>query len=746
MKDYLKRINPIYRNLDDISSFKDIADSPYIADYPYLQNLVGLISLDINSNFKSIERLQIQLAELEYEIRSYVGADKSEANSDYNQTKKEINRKVSQTNEYLDQIANPYFGRIIFERKADRNFPPSKITTYIGKHAYFDKELSRPLITDWRAPITDLYYSNSGPTKNASFKSPAGEQFGDLTDKTQYEISMGRISNVYNSQTGNAVADAFLLSQLSKKIGKKLTDIVATIQDQQNIIIRDKTDAPMILQGVAGSGKTTILLHRIAYLLYANKETIFAENSLVIAPNKMFLDYISDILPSLGVNSIEQSTYITWAKSILKWEDNYLLSSLEDNLEVKRFKGSPEFIKIINTYVDDLESEILENINDPLADVIKARYYNLKETQPTLSMYEMLNLAVQFAFAQIQFKYKVTGDFFGDSEIRNKRQKTLLNYFKKKTNVYNIYKNLFKSKLLLNEVNTSENISLELQQYSLQTLTSTNRVNFYKVEDLAPILWIHFKLYGVKEHIKDYIAIDEAQDMSIFQLLCLIKTAKNGNVSIAGDLAQSIFPPFNITDWTELIDACEEILGYKIKYHQLDKCYRTTIEIIEYANKVINGKFPTSYKLPEAVLRHGEPVNTIELDSELSSNKLSEFDTNKLISLFKDEDDKGFATLAVICKDAKHADKVYENLQDISRKLPRKVYSYLDEDYHEGILVLPIDRAKGLEFDSVIVADMNENNYPKSFLNAKLFYVAVTRALHRLHVITNNGTPNSTLL
>lgn len=726
MKQYLKRINPIIRNIADIVSFTDIKDSPYINEYSYLINLVKLINNDIGNNQDSLIKLEKLLLELEFEIKSYVGADKSEAFSDYNNTKKQIKRRVENINELLDQIVNPYFGRIVFKRNADNTFPANTITTYIGKHAYFDRDTGIALITDWRAPITDLYYSNSGPKSNVSFTSPAGIQNGDLIEKTQFEISMGRIHNVYNSQTGNAVADAFLLSQLSKKIGKKLSDIVATIQDQQNEIIRDTITSPIILQGVAGSGKTTILLHRIAYLLYNYKDEIQSGNSLVIAPNKMFIDYISDILPSLGVSSIEQATYLNWARKVLNWEDNYLLSAFPDDFEIIKYKGTFEFINKLENYLSNYEEELFEQISEKKRDIIRKRYFELKATQPDLSIYEALNLSIQYSFAQEQFKYKTTGDFFGDLENQKFKEKEIFKKLKNSFNPYKIYTEFIKS--FNNSIKTK----------TLSYLRKEKNINKYKLEDLPAIIWIHLKIFGIKDYRKDYVAIDEAQDMSIFQIMTLIKIAKNHNVTIAGDIAQAIIPPYHIEDWTRLIASTKKILGTEIKYHQLDKCYRTTIEIIDFANSIIKDAFPKNYKLPEAVLRHGEQVNVVTTQGSINTQDFSKNDLLTLIDILNKEIKISAATIALICKDITMAENLFLILDPIKNKLSTKLYHYNQEFYNEGILVLPVEKAKGLEFDSVVIIDFNKETYSDSFTDKKLFYVAATRALHRLHILQKN--------
>jgi DNA helicase-2/ATP-dependent DNA helicase PcrA len=746
MTDFTKRISPIYRNIDDITNVSNITDTTYEKEYPYLINLINILGEEVYNKHTHVLKLQSELEELKFLIESFTGDDKNDSIKDYNETFKHAYRIVEELNRYLEQISSPYFGRVTFDRNANENFPKGKITSYIGKFAYFDKETKRPLVTDWRAPIANLYYMNAGPCKDVQFESPVGIQTGDLSEKTQFDIAGGRITNVYNTQTGNSTADAFLLTQLTKKIGKKLTDIVSTIQDLQNKIIRENIDGPMIIQGVAGSGKTTILLHRIAYLLYGFQKEIAAENSLIIAPSKMFLDYISEILPSLGVDQIMRNTYLSWAKSILSWDDSYVLSPEKDNLDVKTFKGTENFIVLINQFIEDFEEDLFNKIKDPLKDKIAARYYELGKLHPTLSMFEKMNLAVEYAFAQQQFIFKTTGNFMGNLDTQNVRQKAILDYIKKRTDIFRLYKEMFKFEYLFKKSGIDPKIASILRDFSIKTLETSGKLKYYKTEDLAPLVWMHFKLFGIGDNRRDYIAIDEAQDMSLFQLLTLHMIAKNGNITIAGDLAQSIIEPFYLSDWNELIDLYKKYFGTETKYHHLDKCYRTTVEVIEYANKVIEGKFPSSYKLPEAVLRHGDPVKTVELESEIASEVQVQSDIEKVVKIITEEDKKGFATLALVCRDTKHADKVFTNIKKFANKLPRNIFNYSEEDYHEGILVLPVERAKGLEFDSVIVVDMNEKNYPKSFLNAKLFYVAVTRALHRLHVITNKDCKSSSLI
>lgn len=741
MVDFSRYINPIIKDVKQISDIDDKHSNyfEFPKDIDYLITLIKLLSKDIDIQHNKVLILQKELEELKFLIESFTGDDKNESIADYNSTFKTATRVIGDLNRLLDQISSPYFGRITFERRANKEIPAGKVISYIGKNAYFDKETNRALVTDWRAPIANLYYMNQGPTKNVSFQTPVGLQEGDLTEKTQFDISMGRINSVYESQTGNATADAFLLSQLSKKIGKKLTDIVSTIQDQQNKIIRDEINKPMIIQGVAGSGKTTILLHRIAYLLYGYKDQISTENSLIIAPSKMFLDYISEILPSLGVDQIHRNTYLYWCKSILNWDDRNLISTLPDDLEVKTFKSSTLFIRLIEKFVKDFEKDLFDKINDPIKNQIATRYYDLEKLHPNLSINEKLELAVKYAFAQIQFTNKTTGNFFGDLDKNNKREKDVLDYIRRRVSALKLYKELFQFEYIFKEFDIDKKLVEKVRSQSLNILQTNGNISYYKIEDLAPLVWLHFKLFGTHDYQRDYIAIDEAQDMSPFQLLTLAKVAKNQNITIAGDLAQAIIEPFYLSDWQEITLLFKEYFNCEVNFHQLDKCYRTTVEIIEFANKIISNRFPSTYKLPEAVLRHGNSVSIVTLQEELWKLTENSEDEEKFLNLLEYENQIGFATLAILCRNSKHSDAVYNSLSKLQTKIKRNVFNYSEEDYHEGIIVLPIEKAKGLEFDSVIVADFNDENFKNTFLDAKLFYVAATRALHRLHIIENKN-------
>ena len=734
MQDFKKYLNPLYKDLDNVVDFSDVSieTEGEKEEYPYLKNITNIYVTGIRTLLPRLDKLTQELEDQIEVIKQETGDDAKDARSVYNKILNEIQNTVDRVNLDLLKMDSPYFGKIVFEPYHSRLNKAMSI--YIGKFALVDMDTHIPLITDWRAPIANIYYRNSGPTDNVEFEAPSGVRKGDLKQKRQFEISRARIRAMYDAKTGNAAADAFLLSQLNSRLGKKLADIVSTIQAQQNEIIREEINIPTLIQGVAGSGKTTILLHRLAYLFYNYQEQIHPENSLIIAPNRMFLDYISDVLPSLGVKGVITLTYLFWSKDILGWDSKYTLSTKEEDLVIKEYKGSREFLKFIDQYVKNYEKYLLDNLPFSRKDIIEDRYYELKKSYPDISMVERFDLALEYAIAQKQFKQLRTGSFDDSSHLEQVKKKEVRNYLNRNLNPYLVYKRIFKENLLDKSV----------CKYTLEGVASKDSFKFFRMEDLAPILYIHFKFMGTKDYTRDYIVVDECQDLSFLEISTLLMIAKGGNITLAGDLAQSIIPPFYIKDWNDLLNLIKSFGFKKTSYHQLNRCYRTTIEIIEFANKIFRDRFPKSFTLPEAVLRHGDEVERMHINTNISD--LDANSMENLISYINGEFDKGYASCAILCRDRNHATAVYEKLKEYSEKIIRDIIDFNSSDYTTGLLVLPVSQAKGLEFDSVIIADLNKEHYPDDEYSTRLLYVAVTRALHRLTVITNRDSDISPLI
>jgi len=728
MQTFKKYLHPLYKDLAEVADFSNIKAQSTLEEeeYPHLEKVTNINLRSLKFLLPKLDRLEKELEEQVFLIDSESDIDeRKDAKSIYNKIMVEIEILVNRINNELVGLDSPYFGKIIFQPYDSPSRKP--LSMYIGKFALLDEETHIPLITDWRAPIANLYYQNSGPKNEVSFTAPVGERKGDLKQKRQFQISRARIAGIYDAKTGNVAADEFLLSQLNHRLGKKLQDIVSTIQAQQNEIIRDEIHKPVLIQGVAGSGKTTILLHRLAYLFYTYKQEISQSNTLIIAPNQMFIDYVSDVLPSLGIHNVDSQTYLFWGKKVLGWDKYYTLSQEKEDLNIKEFKGSLKFINVLDEYISLFEEKLLENIPYSRKDIIARRYRELKEEFKNIDMSERIELAVDYAFAQKQFKRTYTGEVNDTYEFDIEKRKEILNYVKSNCSIYTLYKNLFKSGL----------VSKDTAEYSLKGLDQKGRLRKYRSEDLGAMVYLYQRIFGKKEMERDYIVIDEAQDMSFVQLATLIKVAKNGNITIAGDLAQSIIPPFYIQDWSNLIELIKDITSKDTTYYQLFRCYRTTVEIVEYANRIFKDKFPKSYKLPEAVLRHGDEVKVLEYDSEIAIMKKE--DLRELLFLIKKEFENGAVTCALLCRDKDHADRLYKVFKDYGDILNREVISYEENDYHSGLLILPIENAKGLEFDTVIFADLNSSYYSDELLDIKLLYVGITRALHRVMIVTKKG-------
>ena len=726
MQNFEKYLNPIYKDIEEISNFKDLIPDTELSkeEYPNLIKVTNITKSKLLILLNNLKRLEEQLERQIEEIDAETDSDeKKAARAVYNKILTEIEIIVGRINNELVTFDSPYFGKILFtpyDTKRD-------IKIYIGKFALIDKETQIPLITDWRSPIANIYYQNTGPQVDVSFQAPIGIRRGDLKQKRQFQISRARIQGIYDAKSGNVAADEFLLSQLEHRIGKKLQDIVSTIQTQQNEIIREEINHPVVIQGVAGSGKTTILLHRLAYLFYTYPKLINESNSLIIASNQMFIDYVSDVLPNLGVRKGEIMTYLFWAKKVLGWGDFFTISLEKENLPIKKLKGSKQFIDILNRYYEQFEKKILENLPTSLSDKISLRYYQLKEEFKDIDMVERISLAIEYAYAQGRFsKYKQGEIRINTEEIEGKKAKVLA-YVRKETDIYQLYKNLFKTKLVNDEIST----------YSLQGLKHNGRIRTLRIEDLAPIVYLHFKVYGAKLSERQYIMIDEAQDMSLIQLFTLSQIAKNGNITIAGDLAQSIIPPFYLESWDEVFEILDLNSKNKYTYHQLQKCYRTTEEIVNFGNKIFKEHFPKSYQLPEAVLRHGEKVSIFEFNQDFI--KIQNSDLKQVINTIKDYFNKGSITCAILARNKEHAKKIFAFLKPYEKDIGREIIDFSENNYKTGLLILPIDLAKGLEFDSIIIADVNSNYYSNDTLSFKLLYVGITRALHRLCIITKKN-------
>lgn len=672
--------------------------------------------------------------------------------------------KAKKLKELQKSKEKAYFGRIDF--KEDNK--DSK-TYYIGKTSLERNSDKKRYILDWRAPICGLYYS--GEIGDVMYTAPDGLITGQLKLKRQYEIDYDNIINIFDK--GLTPMDEFLQNALSKKKDNRLKDIVSTIQKEQNDIIRANKDLNLIVQGVAGSGKTTIILHRIAYLLYTYKDELKPKNILMLFPNKLFLNYIKDVLPDLGVGDIRQNTFIELAFSILNEELNIfeeeknllvLLYNKKQRDKIARvcdFKASLKFkeaidsylAEVINTKIDIRDIKIKDYTlfkKDFIKDLyqrefsylpINKRIKRIKSYIKQLGI-ERVHILIDkieekclLNINKIEKKYKDDLDLLKEKKVNLYNKKNDLVEFidKKKNSVLAGHTNAFKAfdykKLYKEFISSKRNLRKHLKKedfYIVDELIEVSNENFYKdkfdIEDITGLLYMHMSLNGLKDDFKfSHIVIDEAQDYSKFQMEILKKLNRKNSFTIVGDLSQGIHSYRGINSWDDII--MDVFKNNKTKYLKIKKSYRCTKQIMEFANDILRNIGIDEDNLAQPVLREGDEVKYYNYEKKI--------DIDDIKTKIKDLKLKDYKSIAIITRSLEETKAIYKELNN---DFDIQILMSKDDEYKKEIVILPIHLCKGLEFDCVLLYDFNENMYKDDKLFSKLFYVGITRALHRLYI------------
>ena len=662
-----------------------------------------------------------------------------------------INMYDEKMQKMFKTINSPYFARIDFKRENENT--AEKL--YIGKIGAVDEE-NNIITVDWRAPISSIYYdSNIGKT---SYIAPEGVCKGELLLKRQYNIENQKLISYQDVDT--VANDELLKPYLNSSADNRLKNIVSTIQKEQNQIIREPLNKNIIVQGVAGSGKTTVALHRIAYLVYNYRDTVKPNQYLVIGPNKFFISYISNVLPDLDVENVNQLTYDELCKEYIN-EDFALISEDEkirqyiknsNSLNFQNLKVSMEFKNALDKYIEEIDKNIIPDKNIEIkgyvifsSEFIKNIYKSIEnpviydniekkvnKTNLLLQKYVEDNLDDIKENLQNQFKEKtknVSNELkYKEMDILSSIEKELSKGFKQRLNKFfnqllpNIYKTYITFLSRINEyIDLSNyNIKNENVNYNIKNLKS-KKVEF---EDLSSLIYLKTCINGVGEYANyKQVAIDEAQDFGDFNFVALKKLLSNANFSIFGDLAQSIYQYRGIKNW----ESVQEIaFNNKCEIKNLHKSYRTTTEIMNCASNITKH---LGLNVAEPVIRHGKNVEFINFSGVDEQIKTIE---NILEEYLKED----FKTIAIICKDEDEASK-------ISKKLNKKynAVNITDSDtmYNGGICAITSYLAKGLEFDGAIVSNASKLKYDENNdMEMKLLYVAMTRPLHELKVLYDN--------
>ena len=662
--------------------------------------------------------------------------------------------------EDIKKIKNvPYFARMDFKEDARKM---EKL--YIGKISILDSKTADPIIVDWRAPISNLYYE--GKIGKAEYECLGNKIKGEILLKRQYIIENKKLKKYVDiNVTGN---DELLQNALEEKADDRLKNIVATIQDEQNKIIRADINSPLIVQGVAGSGKTTIALHRIAYLIYNYEKEFKPDEFMIIAPTKFFLNYISNILPDLGVDNVKQCTFEDFAYDVigkkLKISDNnekLVIIVNKDFDEINKgkvdimikeakFKSSINFKKIIDEYLSEIENnyipksnfcyknyEIMKyndinylfkhiykiyNFDNRIHEIEKNLVSEFKRKSPEII--EKLRKERSEAIKDLtqDERIRVYDEYDKEIKVIEKNYKKIIkNYLSQipKKDCVQYYKE-FIDKYLQN--------SNEVMQYLKENTLANLKKNEVSFEDLAPIMYIQFKIFGIKDKCKiKHVVVDEAQDYGEFQF-DVLKTILNSNsMTILGDIAQGVHYYRGIENWKRFIDV--EFNNVKTVYTTLNKTYRTTKEIMDIANSVIN-KLP-EYEKEYIVL--GDPVinrkNSINIEKVKNEKSLA----NSINIRIDEHLKQGYKSIAIIGKDMHECEKIEKELGKLRNDV--KLIKGKDSEYNSGISIVPSYLAKGLEFDCVIISNANNTKYTNSTLDIKLLYVTITRAMSKLDIL-----------
>lgn len=658
----------------------------------YLEQIITLLRRTIGSTDASVKDHIDTLAEYKDYLWSNKDIDPHEIRSMRESILNHfaIGESVIDKRKRLTKIlAIPYFGRIDFRERSSKAIP-----IYIGIHTFYDSESKTTLIYDWRAPISSMFYDYE--LGEVSYQSPSGEINGDISLKRQYRIRIGKMEFMIESAL--TVHDDILQKELSANADDKMKNIVATIQREQNRIIRNEEARTLIIQGVAGSGKTSIALHRIAYLLYAFKSSISSQDILIISPNKVFADYISNVLPELGEETVPETSMEQILSKVLDHKYKYqsffqqvnelLTKPTPDFIERIEYKSSFDFIASLDRFILHIENhyfraedvKLTKHITVP-AEFIEEQFhrfnrYPMRQRFEAMTDYILDMMKVQYAFtvttAERNFlKKEIKRMFAGNNDLQ-------------------VYKDFFNWTDKLEMFKMRKNHTLE---YS----------------DLAPLAYLHIALEGgIKNSVK-HLLIDEMQDYSPIQYKVIQKLYPCRR-TVLGDASQSVNPYGSSTAY--MIQKAL-VTGEVMK---LCKSYRSTYEITDFAQKI-----RTNTDL-EPVARHGEKPQVIHYKNE----KEELFGILDLISVYRKSI---YKSLGIICKTEMQAKVIADELKQYADDI--HFLSNQSSAFVQGIIITAAHMAKGLEFDEVIIPQADDNNY-HSEIDRSMLYVAATRAMHRL--------------
>ena len=664
----------------------------------YLEIVKEKLLIAIRKADESVKQFSTELRQnKEYIYENQSGMDEADmvsAGQSINRMAFTGESAVARKRKLLKLIDSPYFGRIDFITGT----PPDTSVIYIGIYSFADQSQRVNLIYDWRAPISSMFYDYE--LGKASYETPAGPAEGEIVLKRQYRITEGRMEFMLENSV--SILDDVLQEELSRSSDERMKNIVATIQRDQNAVIRNETARVMIIQGVAGSGKTSIALHRIAFLLYRFRETVKARDILIISPNKVFADYISSVLPELGEEHIPETGMEEIASEIL--EHKYPFQSFFDQVTHLLENPDPGFIERIQA---KSTFEFLSKLNQYLIH-IENNYFTFTELR-------IAGTVVPFPFIEERFKayhriplLKRFSEVVKDIQnyLRNSVQRKLNGREKahlweavprmfKVTNVFDLYRDFYKW-LGKPELFTIEDRTLEYA-------------------DVFPLIYFKIRLEGIQsrfDHVK-HLLVDEMQDYTPVQYAVLSRIF-HCKKTILGDVSQTVNPySASSSETIEKIFPNADIV-------KLVRSYRSTLEITAFSQKIS----PNPSIIP--MERHGETPMVKRFDNNAEE---TEFIKDRIVR-FKNS---LYGSMGIICKTQEQATVLYERLKSPGVNLLTADSSA----FTSGVILTTVHLSKGLEFDEVVIPFVSTNNY-QTDVDKSMLYIACTRAMHELTLTYSN--------
>lgn len=634
----------------------------------------------------------------------------------------------------------PYFGRIIFR---DETLGKQE-SLYIGKGG-ISRDNTHWMVVDWRAPVANAYYENG--LGKCSYAAPEGKEIPiDLQLKRTFEIEEGKLLDYFDTEV--VANDDLLMKYLSKNKEAVLGEIVATIQKEQNEIIRKSPYHNVIVQGVAGSGKTTVAMHRISFILYNYQERFRPEDFYIVGSNRILLNYITGVLPDLDVHGVKQMTMEQLFIRLLyeEWDEKkYQVKSVSGSRNV--IKGTEEWYLDLEAFIRRLEwdtirrdsiylepRQFVEGLQDGRNGIYDRREEDKKAgitlkpiclveseaveryiTQnPTVSIQSKINMLNERLIIKIKDEFLGKGVKYTESE-RKAILKAYRGYYggrQWKKSIYELYR---------------EFLALQREKYGTAYEDGAgSQDNAFDVYDLAALALL-YKRVKETEVISEahHIVIDEAQDFGMMAYRVLYACIKDCTYTVMGDVSQNIHFGFGLRDWEALKNLL--LSDPMDSFGVLRKSYRNTVEISEFATNILRHGSFSIYPV-EPIIRHGNQV-TVE---RVTQGVAAEDFFRRIAEICRRWQEQELDTIAVVCRNNEEALKTARQLS----KYIEIMESDLEKvNFGKGIMVLPVEYTKGLEFDAVLILNPTKEAYPIDDGHAKLLYVAATRALHELHIL-----------